>query len=230
MHFGHNNPHHSYSLLGSTISASDCVKDIGVHINDKCSASTHVEHITKKANSILAQLRRTTISRSMDMVTRLYKTYVRPLVESSVQAWNPWLQRDVQRIEKVQRRATKLVSGIGSKPYEERLKICNLTTLERRRNRGDLLECYKIMNGFGDVELRELFSLASDRHNLNTRSATDGLLVPQQTHLDIRKYFFFNRVINAWNELPLEIRHASSTNAFKNMYDHYTTDTTSDIE
>jgi len=86
------------------------------------------------------------------------------------------------------------------------------------------------MNGFGDVELRELFSLASDRHNLNTRSVTDGLLVPQHTHLDIRKYFFFNRVVNAWNELPQEIRHASSINAFKNMYDLFTMDMTSDTE
>ena len=65
---------------------------------------------------------------------------------------------------------------------------------------------------------------------MNTRSATDGLLVPQQTHLDIRKYFFFNRVVNAWNGLPQEIRHASSINAFKNMYDLFTMDTTSDTK
>jgi len=159
----------------------------------------------------------------MDMVTKLYKTYVRPLVESSVQAWNPWLQRDVDRIERIQRRATKLVSGIGSKSYEERLKICKLTTLEERRKRGDLLECYKIMNDYSDNQMRTFFCLARDPHKVSTRGATDGLLVPQQTTLDVRKYFFSNRVVNTWNELPSEIRYASSVNTFKNLYDLYMT-------
>ena len=162
------------------------------------------------------------------MVIKLYKMYVRPLVESSVQAWNPWLQRDIDCIERVQRRATKLVSGIGSKTYEERLKICKLTTLEQRRKRGDLLECFKIMNDVGNSEMRGFFCLSRDRHNVSTRGATEGLLVPQQTRLDIRKFFFSNRVVNAWNELPLEIRDASSVNAFKNLYDLYTTEITTD--
>ena len=65
--------------------------------------------------------------------------------------------------------------------------------------------------------------MAKDRHNVNTRGASEGLFVPQQTRLDIRKYFFSNRVVNAWNDLPFEIRDASGVNAFKNLYDLYMT-------
>ena len=141
--------------------------------------------------------------------------------ESSVQAWNPWLKRDVDMIEKVQHRATKLVSGIGSLTYEERLKLCDLTSLEERRVRGDMILCFKILNDFVDYGNRNFFSLAKDRHSIDTRSAAEGLLVSQKTTLEIRRNFFSSRVVNAWNALPVEIRTASSVNSFKNSYDLY---------
>ena len=198
-----------------------CAKDLGVLINVQCTPGDHITAITNKANCVLAQLRRSTVSRSCEMVTSLYKTYVRPIVESSVQVWNPWLRRDIDHIEKIQRRATKLVSGIGSKPYDERLKICKLTTLEERRLRGDLLECYKIINNFTNVEKCDFFSFTRDRHQIHTRGVAEDLLVPQVTRLDIRKHFFSNRVVNYWNNLPLEIRSVPGVNSFKNEYDDY---------
>ena len=99
-----------------------------------------------------------------------------------------------------------------------------LTTLERRRARGDLVECFKIVNGFSDYGNREFFTFARERHAVNTRSAAEGLLVPQKTTLEIRKKFFSIRVVNAWNELPIEIRTASSVNSFKNLYDLFSND------
>ena len=224
VHFGHNNPHYQYTLSETEVMSSGCVKDLGVLINDKCTPEDHVIAVAKKANGILGQIRRTTVNRSVDMVTRLYKTYVRPIVESSVQAWDPWLRRDIDIIEKVQRRATKLASGIRSKEYEERLKICNLTTLERRRERGSLIECFKLLNGYTNIDTTNMFSFANERHSLSTRSATGALLVPKKSRLDVRKYFFSSRVVNIWNELPFEIRNAPSINSFKNNYDLYTSE------
>ena len=221
VHFGHNNPCHSYTLCGAAVTSAGCVKDLGVQINTNCTPSDHVIKITKKANSVLGQLQRATVSRSKEMVIGFYKTYVRPLLESSVQAWNPWLKRDVEAIKKIQRRATKLVSGIGSLPYGERLKKCGLTSLEDRRKRGDAIECFKILNGFVEYGGVDFFSLARDRHSLNTRNAAEGLLVPEKTSLEIRRNFFTCRVVNSWNELPIEIRTASSVNSFKNKYDLY---------
>jgi len=221
VHFGRSNPRHQYTISGTVISTADVVKDLGVLISHRCSPSDHVMAATKKANGVLAQIRRTTICRSVDMVTRTYKTYVRPIIEASVQAWNPWLRRDVDHLEKIQHRATKLVHGIGSKPYDERLAICNLTSLEHRRERGDMILAFKLMNGLSDLETTCMFSFANERHSKDTRSSAERLLVPERTSLDTRKYFFANRIVNRWNQLPNEIRTASSVNSFKNMYDTF---------
>ena len=155
------------------------------------------------------------------MVTKLYKSYVRPFLESSVQAWRPWLKRDIDAIEKVQRRATRLVSGIASKSYEERLAICNLTSLEDRRERGDMIQCFKIMNNLTCIDKNNFFSYAKDRHTVNTRGAAEEKLVPVKAVLELRKNFYTSRVVNKWNNLPIEIRCAPSVNSFKNQYDSF---------
>ena len=65
-----------------------------------------------------------------------------------IQAWNPHHRKDVDMLEKIQRRATKLIPELRDLTYEERLKECGLTTLETRRLRGDQIEVFKILNGY----------------------------------------------------------------------------------
>jgi len=74
----------------------------------------------------------------MDSFNVIYKGYIRPHLEFCIQAWSPFLAKDKLLLEKVQRRATKLVCGLKNKSYEERLRILGLTTLETRRLRGRL--------------------------------------------------------------------------------------------
>ena len=77
---------------------------------------------------------------------RLYKTLVRPHLEYCVQAWSPHLKKDIEILESVQRRATRMVNKCRGLSYEERLKVCGLTTLERRREQRDLIETYKLIS------------------------------------------------------------------------------------
>jgi len=83
LHFGHSNPRHHYTMNGAHISSAECVKDLGVLVNEKCTPSDQVEAVVKRANSVLAQIRRATVCRDLDMIIRLYKTYVRPQLETS---------------------------------------------------------------------------------------------------------------------------------------------------
>ena len=82
----------------------------------------------------------------------LYKAIVRPHLEYCIQAWNPHLRKDVDMLEKIQRRATKLIPELRDLTYEERLKECGLTTLDTRRLRGgDQIEVFKILKGYENI-------------------------------------------------------------------------------
>ena len=82
---------------------------------------------------------------------QLSSTLVRPHLEYSVQFWSPHYQKDVEALERVQKRFTRMLPGMEGISYEERLEKLGLFSLERRRLRGDLIEVYKIMSGMDRV-------------------------------------------------------------------------------
>ena len=222
IHFGWNNPHYDYFIEGIKIKSEEVVRDLGVHIENNCDPSTHIDKITKKAQGVLAQIRRSTILRDRDTVSTLYKSFVRPLVESAVPAWNPWKRGDIEKLEKVQRRALRMITDLGSLSYDERLKSLGMESLENRRRRGDVIQCYKTMKWHGDIDPNTWFEFVQDRHDMNTRTHEANNIVPEKCNLNVRKHFYTNRVANIWNELPQDVRNAPTTNSFKNHYDRFT--------
>ena len=81
--------------------------------------------------------------KSKDVIVRLYKAVVRPRLEFCVQVWCPYLRKDIAMIERVQRRATKLIEGLRHMSYSERLSHTGLIYMEKRRVRGDLIRYIK---------------------------------------------------------------------------------------
>lgn len=125
----------------------------------------------------------------------LYKTYIRPHLEYCVQAWSPHLKKDIECLERIQHRVTKMVQGLKRKPYDVRLKILGMYTLQQRRIRGDLIETYKILTGKERVDSQMFFQLATDTHSL--RGHSKKLFVPRCS-TTARKSFFSIRVISSW--------------------------------
>jgi hypothetical protein len=78
--------------------------------------------------------------------------YVRPHLEFASPAWSPWSESDKAVLEKIQRRAITMVSGLKGTEYEERLKELGLTTLEERRHQADMLQTFKIVRGIDKVK------------------------------------------------------------------------------
>ena len=108
------------------------------------------------------------------------------------------IRKDIEALEKVQRRATRMVPGIKDKGYEVRLRMLNLFKLSKRRLRGDLIEAFKLMKGINKVDHVQLF-------RVSLVSRTRGhkwKLAKEKFHTDIRKYFSTQRVVNVWNSLP----------------------------
>ena len=117
-------------------------------------------------------------------MVKLYKVLARPKFEYSVQAWCPYL-KDIDKLEKVQARATRLISGCKNLSYENRLKYTGLTTLSERRMRGDVIEVLKILKGFSKVNYKTWFELSA-----NSRTRGHGCKhIKSRSRLDIKKIF-----------------------------------------
>jgi len=146
----------------------------------------------------------------------LYKGLVRPQLEYCVQAWRPYLQKDIDLIEAVQKRFTKLIPDLKKMSYEERLRALKLTTLEVRRERGDLIEVYKIIKGIdkvGCLQVENKKSYGLRGHNYK--------LVKKRFNLKVGQCCFSNRVVNQWNSLPNFVVNSENLNAFKRNLDQY---------
>jgi len=130
IHFGQNNQNADYKIGHTRVAAVECARDLGVYINNSCSSSEHVSYIAKKAHRVLSQLRRATTLRDSTFA-KLYQVYVRPLMEASAPAWNPTKREDVNTLEKVQRRALRMVTSLGAATYEEKLSILGMQSLDQ---------------------------------------------------------------------------------------------------
>ena len=175
----------------------------------------------KKAHLILGQMTRAFTYRDKWSWIKLYKMYVRHHLEYAIQAWCPWTEADIEVLEAVQRRAVRMVSGLKSNVYEERLKEIGLPSLVDRRRRGDMIEVWKILHGEVNVDPSIWFTMASEAAERCTRQSSSPLAIkPPPWKGDIRRHFFSVRVVNDWNSLPLAVQDAHSINAFKNSYDN----------
>lgn len=216
MHVGFNNSRAHYVMDGEDLQPVTEELDLGVIVQDDLKCTKQCVKVVGNANRVLGMIRRTFGNMSVDVVMQLYKGLVRPRLEYAVQAWRPHLRKDIELIEKVQRRATRMVKGMARKDYEERLRQLKMTTLETRRLRGDLILVFKIFRGMERIKSEYFFVKAEG----STRGH-DLKLVKPQCRLDCRKYSFSNRVITEWNKLPGDVIACSTVTGFKRKIDRY---------
>ena len=203
-------------------------KDLGVMVHQSLKPSVQVAAAAKKANQTLGQILRAFTYRDKTHFIRLFTSRVRCHLEYAVQTYNPWLVKDIEVLEDVQRRAIRQVRGLHGS-YEEKLQQCGLTLLSERRLRGDMIQTFKIVNQVDDLPISTFFEMAGERHDHRTRNAViigpsdkvecNKNLVKKNVKLDIRKNFFSQRVVEHWNLLPNNVQNATSVNNFKNLYD-----------
>ena len=230
MHFGSRNPKHQYTMGGQVLEVTEEERDIGVMVTNNLKPSTQCSKAARTAKAVLGQISRAFHYRDRHIFMRLYTQYVRPHLEFSTQAWAPWMEGDKQVLEKVQRKAVGMVSGLSGQEYEDRLAELGLQTLEERRHQADMCLMHKIMHSEGGLNHEVWFTKASDSDRV-TRVAADGLNVKVKNgRLDVRRNFFSVRVTSQWNAVPSHIKKMMPAHLFKRAYKrHRATETTMPI-
>jgi hypothetical protein len=212
VHFGFNNPEDLYFFDNDLITPVDQVRDLGIQLASNFKFSAHCSQLTLKCvimiNCIFAQF----YTRDVKFLLSLFSVFVKPILEYGSEVWSPHLLKDIRMIEKVLRKFTKRLPGYNSLSYEDRLKALNLRSLEESRIIKDLILTYKLVHNLLPANAHDFFIFA-------TNSATRGnsLKIQHQfTNLDLRKYFFSNRVVPVWNSLPDNVVTSISLRDFKN--------------
>jgi len=182
---------HSYVLKTGTgdikMSQSIEERDLGILVDSDLRFENHVMSKIKAANRIIGLIKRNFSHLDFESFLLLYKSMVRSHLEYAQTVWSPYKIKLIDAIEKVQRRATKILPGLKGQSYEQCLRRLRLPTLTYRRLCGDMIETFKIMQGYYDPEGVPTLQLSVYS---GTRGHNKKLYKPQ-AHLDIRKFFFF---------------------------------------
>ena len=215
LHIGHRNRHHVYSLRGTALEETSAEKDLGVFIDVDLKFRKQAAAAVSKASQVLAVIRRSFQLLDKTTLPMLFKTLVRPHLEYGNIVWGPFNRADQQLIERVQRRATKMVPDLRHLPYPQRLRTLKLPSLYYRRHQGDMIAVFQLLHGGMDLDPDVFLNTAVAR---NTRGHPWRLVKPRAVSR-IRRNAFSVRVVNDWNSLPSAVVTSASLNQFKNRLD-----------
>lgn len=209
------NNNFDYKIGSHSLNYVDQVIDLGVIFDSTLKFYEHIHCIVKKAYSLLGLINRNFKYVNNNIFLILYKSLVRSQLEYSACVWSPWTIREMEEIERVQKRATKMVRGCEGLDYENRLRFLCLPTLRYRRIRGDLIMMFNILRSEDHRCLPEMMRATGRTRGHGMKISTAPF------HTNLRKNYFINRILNIWNSLTDEVVDCSNVNEFKNKLDKF---------
>jgi hypothetical protein len=217
MHLCSNNSQYAYQMTedsDSPLEETREEKDLGVIVDQHLNFRAQISSIVNKGNKIVGIIKRNFEYLDAAVVTKLYSALVRPHLEYANSVWAPYLRKDINIIENVQRRATRLIPSIRSLSYIERLQHLKLFSLAYRRRRGDMIRVYNILNGTEEIG-KDLWTYVAG----GVTRGHSKKLVKVSCRKNIRLHSFASRIVNDWNGLPESVVSAPTLSSFKRQLD-----------
>ena len=199
-----------YTIHNQIIEKTNQAKYLGIHLSNNLSFNYHIDSVCKKAHHTLSFLQRNFGSCHKDLKIKLYKSHVRPLLEYCSSVWDPFTQRNIKKIEAVQRRGARFVHSSFSylTPVTPLLQDLKWHPLRERRAQAKLMLLFKAQKNLVDIPLNH--HQVSQGHD--TRNSTNYFVPFCRTN--IFKNSFHNNSIQLWNSLPLPTRLLTSVDSF----------------
>ena len=200
-----------YLINNAPIEFVSSYSDLGITIDQSLKFHSHVSKKVAAVSNLTTNLFSCTLSRSPQFLMNIYRLHVRPILEYASPLWNVGYLGDVRKLERVQRRWTRMVVGMEELSYETRLERLGLFSLQGRMLRSDLILVYKILHNLCSIDVDEIFTFAVSNV---TRGHPYKLFKPR-SNTEQRKRFFSDRVVNTWNSLSYATVMANSVDGFK---------------
>ena len=213
LHLGYTNAKLDYTVNGTPLESVCSARDLGIIVSSNLTFTEHCQIISRKAHMRANLIHRCFQTKDPTFLTKLFKTYVRPIVEYGSVIWSPKLQKNIKIIEQVQRRFTKRIPGLQDYTYQQRLDTLGLESLEIRRLQSDLIMLYKIIHNLLDLPFEQLFSWRCTNRLLRNSQRSFQLKM-DFSRTTVRSNFFSNRVIKLWNSLDQNLVSQTNLKAF----------------
>jgi len=186
---------------------------LGVTLDSRLSFSTHIKLTSAKATKTFNFIRRNLHRCSRSTKAKAYSSMVRPILEYCSTVWDPHILKDVNELEKVQRRSARWVMSDynWSSSVTSMLNLLQWPTLTNRRLTARLHTFYKSIYHLTAVQLPPYFS----QTQRSTRQYHPLHFIIPSTNCDYYKYSFFPRTIREWNDLPNDLIESNSLPQFK---------------
>ena len=203
-----------YKMSGQTLPVVPSSKYLGITVSEKLKWSEHIKDITSGARKVLGLLERNLSQCPQKVKQSAYFALVRPKLEYSSPAWNPYIDKDVNNLEKVQRRAARFVSCDYSQDASVTSMLSKLgwDSLECRRTLASLALFYKIQNGLVNISFPA--GVVPKRHTRST-SGHPYQYIQLSPSKDSYRYSFYVRTIPLWNSLSVNTVCCENVHLFK---------------
>ena len=211
---------------GEKINVKNTVKDLGVHASNDLMFKEHIDKIINATRVVMGMLLRTFKTREKEPMITIYNTYIRSRMEYCCVLWSPTQQKDINRLEGVQKTFTSKIQGMEGLNYHERLESLKMYSLERRRDRYQIIYGWQQITGIKE-NILELEVSDTSRRLMGMKIKPVPTRADRGQIKESKRSKVFNspkgRVERLLNSIPRDIRILKevSTDTFKAHLDRW---------